>query len=549
MLIVLNQKEQIGWFDHQQTQALIYELGADGYIAENALAARYTVNFTDAVLPGASASFTPDERFVYYSKDMLYHSGTSAQRVGKYDTRNGSNTETTGLTIMNNPVPLNFAGDVRMSFGEMTPLTNDALGVTMYDAASPTALVLDENDQGVTKIVPLMSSISSYLTGKGGNLPIQTVRIFQSPKEAKVYSRKIGRKSYEMADHLGNVTVVVSDRKKVTMGAGNTAIATQRAEVKTYTSYYPFGMAQKSRSGSQEEYRYGFNGQERETELSESTTSAEYWMYDARLGRRWNRDPKPNPSLSIYSCFANNPIAYNDVLGDTTKYFGKNGRYLGKIDDNFENQAHFVNNHTYRRQLRLNGYGETQQQRNSASTNLRKMSVAFIGKNSMEDMKKILKSKEVEALFVAKVSETREIRFVEVLVSNQRANRVDASEVNGSYSIEEQAELFGMGHTHPYREDYVNINAPFRWLAEPTPPRYNSDLNRYELNDYYGGLSGLDGKKRQTPLFIGTELGIVIYGSVYPDTQEIVSPNYQESYIESSFFGVSLKVHSWTPGY
>jgi hypothetical protein len=40
-------------------------------------------------------------------------------------------------------------------------------------------------------------------------------------------------------------------------------------------------------------------------------------MYDARLGRRWNLDPKPNFSLSQYSCFENNPIFFNDVDGDS----------------------------------------------------------------------------------------------------------------------------------------------------------------------------------------------------------------------------------------
>jgi hypothetical protein len=37
------------------------------------------------------------------------------------------------------------------------------------------------------------------------------------------------------------------------------------------------------------------------------------------LGRRWNIDPKPNPSISNYACFGNNPIFYIDVLGDTIR--------------------------------------------------------------------------------------------------------------------------------------------------------------------------------------------------------------------------------------
>ncbi len=66
-------------------------------------------------------------------------------------------------------------------------------------------------------------------------------------------------------------------------------------------------------------YRYGFNGQEKDDEIAGAGNSytAMFWQYDPRLGRRWNLDPKPNPSISQYATFANNPIWYSDPLGDT----------------------------------------------------------------------------------------------------------------------------------------------------------------------------------------------------------------------------------------
>jgi hypothetical protein len=66
-------------------------------------------------------------------------------------------------------------------------------------------------------------------------------------------------------------------------------------------------------------YRYGFNGQEKSTELNGdgNSTTAEFWQYDARLGRRWNTDPKPITGISSYAAFLNNPIYFNDPLGDT----------------------------------------------------------------------------------------------------------------------------------------------------------------------------------------------------------------------------------------
>ncbi|MFK7756905.1 MAG: hypothetical protein AB8B53_08255 [Flavobacteriales bacterium] len=45
--------------------------------------------------------------------------------------------------------------------------------------------------------------------------------------------------------------------------------------------------------------------------------TAEFWQYDTRVARRWNQDPKPNPSISNYACFGGNPIIYSDLKGDT----------------------------------------------------------------------------------------------------------------------------------------------------------------------------------------------------------------------------------------
>jgi hypothetical protein len=50
---------------------------------------------------------------------------------------------------------------------------------------------------------------------------------------------------------------------------------------------------------------------------SEGTSyTAEFWQYDARIGRRWNIDPVVDPSESPYATNKNNPIKYNDPDGD-----------------------------------------------------------------------------------------------------------------------------------------------------------------------------------------------------------------------------------------
>lgn len=70
-------------------------------------------------------------------------------------------------------------------------------------------------------------------------------------------------------------------------------------------------------------YRYGFNGQERSTEINENNFTAEFWQYDARLGRRWNVDPIVKVYESSYATFANNPIWFSDPTGADTTINGK----------------------------------------------------------------------------------------------------------------------------------------------------------------------------------------------------------------------------------
>jgi RHS repeat-associated protein len=117
------------------------------------------------------------------------------------------------------------------------------------------------------------------------------------------------------------VLSTISD-KKVGVSAGGVTVDYYNAEVLNQNDYYAFGMMMPGRKYSiaNTNYRFGFNGQEKSTEINSSGNlyTAQFWEYDSRIGRRWNRDPKTNTSLSPYSTFANNPIFNSDPLGDTT---------------------------------------------------------------------------------------------------------------------------------------------------------------------------------------------------------------------------------------
>lgn len=94
-------------------------------------------------------------------------------------------------------------------------------------------------------------------------------------------------------------------------------------------------------------YRYGFNGQEKSSELNESLYTAEYWQYDSRIGRRWNLDVVEKAWISGYATLNNSPIMMIDPDGadwyrnnktKEAKWFDGNGKhknysYVGTDDE------------------------------------------------------------------------------------------------------------------------------------------------------------------------------------------------------------------------
>jgi hypothetical protein len=109
-----------------------------------------------------------------------------------------------------------------------------------------------------------------------------------------------------------------------------------------YSPYYPpFGSSLPNRTWSDGNrgYRFGFNKQEKDNEISGDGNSytAEFWQYDGRLGRRFNLDPISKVWQSQYLCFSGNPIINIDLKGNADFYnqegekVGTDGEKDGKI--------------------------------------------------------------------------------------------------------------------------------------------------------------------------------------------------------------------------
>ncbi len=101
------------------------------------------------------------------------------------------------------------------------------------------------------------------------------------------------------------------------------------------TTYWPFGLPLEA--DNPHEYRFGFNGMEKDPEVTGQEGShytAAFWEYDTRIGRRWNVDPVGKPWESSYLAFSGNPILLIDPMGDNADgYTVDDDGYIERVDD------------------------------------------------------------------------------------------------------------------------------------------------------------------------------------------------------------------------
>ena len=147
------------------------------------------------------------------------------------------------------------------------------------------------------------------------------------PMVSSSVSVVFGKKRYEISDWLGNVRVVINDRKTPV----NSGVATvgYKAQVVNVSDYYSFGseIAERIYEVVKPLYRFGFQAQEKDNEIygKGNTYYFKFREHDARIGRFWSVDPlaAKYPHYSPYQFSGNRLTDMVELEGLEPKEAGK----------------------------------------------------------------------------------------------------------------------------------------------------------------------------------------------------------------------------------
>ena len=288
----------VGWFNSQAAEIHRYDLGYDYRIATDRLEAEDIINVGHAY-PDASIGCTEKYDVTYFTVKATHKSVLTADNT-TYTSRS--------FWKYNNNTAKKYYVD-NLVYGEIRNPEGVSIVTDMY---SNKVQLYQEGMNGVTvrHEGPTLFAAGYKIWG----LPIANHRILYLQSVIGVPTRDISNKTYEISDHLGNVTVTISDR--LLLNTNHTV----SADVASYTNYYAYGMAMPGRAYVGVNYRYGFNGKEKDPEGmggGGSTYDYGFRIYNPALAKFLSVDPLSDkyPWYTPYQFAGNMPIQFIDIDG------------------------------------------------------------------------------------------------------------------------------------------------------------------------------------------------------------------------------------------
>ena len=173
--------------------------------------------------------------------------------------------------------------------------------------------LIERNIYGSAQVGICKDTVDLNITNASGSLTQATY----------YHARQLNHRQYSLSNHLGNVLTTLGDGKAPVDSNSDGVIDYFTAYIISVSDYSPFGVELADRTWSIEEYRSGFNGKEKVTEITGNSSDYDFGarVYDARLGKFLSIDPKVSsfPSISPNCFAANNPILFIDYNGNGPK--------------------------------------------------------------------------------------------------------------------------------------------------------------------------------------------------------------------------------------